>query len=269
MALKLTVVLVAAYLFLLLLAFVLQRRMQYFPDPSDPPLPGGTRYGGLREVELVADDGVRLKAWYWPGEQPVTVLVFHGNASNRANRLPWMEILRELEVGVFLLDYRGFGGSEGSPTEEGLYRDGDAAVAWVREHAGGELVFLGQSLGGGVAVEMAARHRPEALVIQNASISVVATARRHYPYLPVGWLMRDRFDGSERIAEVACPLLSIHGERDAVVPIDLGRALFDAAREPKEFWTVPGASHGDLAEVAGGEYPRRLGAFLRLHTGLE
>jgi hypothetical protein len=268
MVLKLLGALAGAYLLMVVLAFLFQRKLTYFPDPTRPPLPQGPRYGSLREVELTAEDGTRLEAWYWPGDQAVTVVVFHGNASNRLNRLPWMEILRGLGAGVFMLDYRGFGGSEGTPSERGLYMDGDAAVAWVREHAPGELVFLGQSLGGGVAVEMAARHRPAALVLQNASIAVVATARRHYPYLPVGWLMRDRFDGSERIGLAGCPLLSIHGERDRVVPIELGRALFEAAREPKEFWAVQEASHGDLADVAGEEYSRRVGAFLRAHTAL-
>ena len=268
MALKLLLALTAAYLLLVALAFLFQRKLLYYPDPTHPSLPRGPRYESLREVQLTTRDHIRLEAWYWPGDQPVTVVVFHGNASNRLNRLPWMELLRELGLGVFMLDYRGFGGSEGSPTERGLYADGDAAVAWVRAHAGGELVFLGQSLGGGVAVEMAARHRPSALVIQNASISVVETARRHYPFLPVSWLMRDRFDGSQRIAEAGCPLLSIHGERDGIVPIALGRALFDAARQPKEFWAVQEASHGDLADVAGEQYSARLGAFLRAHTAL-
>lgn len=268
MALKVLLVLAVAYLLMVALAFVFQRKLTYYPDPSNPPLPGGPRYEALSEVRLAAADGTRLEAWYWPAGQPVTVVVFHGNASNRLNRLAWMELLHQLDVGVFMLDYRGFGGSEGTPSEAGLYMDGDAAVAWVREYAGGELVFLGQSLGGGVAVEMAARHDPAALVVQNGSISVVDTARRHYPYLPVSLLMRDRFDASRRISEVGCPLLSIHGDRDAVVPIALGRALFEAAREPKEFWEVRGASHGDLADVAGSEYLRRVGAFLRAHAGL-
>ncbi len=257
--LKLTLVLAGMYAALVLAAFILQRRLEYVPDPSSPLAPRGE---GLQEVELTAEDGVRLEAWYWKGERPLTYVVFHGNAGHRGDRLHWITRLRSTGAGVFILDYRGYGGSGGSPTEAGLYRDGEAALAWVRENVEGSLVYVGQSLGTGVAVEMAARHMPRALILQAASISAAATAQRAYPFLPVRLLMWDRYDCSERIAAVRCPVLFVHGEQDRIVPIALGRALFEAAREPKTWWAVPGAGHNDLTDVAGGDYLPRLEGFL-------
>jgi hypothetical protein len=135
-------------------------------------------------------------------------------------------------------------------------------VRWAREHLGGRLVFLGQSLGGGVAVEMAARHAPAGLILENAAASLVDIARGAYPWLPVGLLMRDRFDAEQRAPAVACPLLAIHGEEDRVVPIALGRRLYEAAGGPKTWWPVPGAGHDELMDTLGPEYLERIAAFL-------
>jgi hypothetical protein len=270
--LKLTALVLAAiatvYLAVAVTAYALQRKLEYVPDPSSPPLPRGAEFADLEEVELTAADGVKLKAWYWAGGRPLTFVLFHGNAGHRGHRLDWMRQLRRTGAGVFQLDYRGYGGSEGSPTEEGLYADGEAALGWVREHVDGEVVIVGRSLGGGVAVELAARHAPAALVLENASLSAAATAQHAYPFLPVRLLMKDPFDSSERVAEVRAPVLSIHGEHDRIIPIGLGRALFEAAPEPKSWWTVLGAGHNDLLDVAGEEYLARLTAFLELHGAL-
>jgi fermentation-respiration switch protein FrsA (DUF1100 family) len=266
--LKLGAVLVLFYVAVALTAFVFQRKLEYLPDPASPPLPPGAAYADLREVELTADDGVRLEAWYWPGERPLTIVVFHGNAGNRGHRLWWMAELRKTGAGVFLLDYRGYGGSDGAPTEEGFYRDGEATMEWVRANTEGDVVILGQSLGTGVAVEMALRHEPAALVLQAASLSAAATARNAYPFLPVHLLMWDQYDCAERIRRVRCPIFAIHGERDAIIPVALGRALFDAAPEPKTWWAVAGAGHNDLIDRAGNEYLQRLTAFLEHHGAL-
>jgi len=267
-AMKLLLGLVLTYGALCLVVFLYQRRLQYFPDISRPALPGGPRGAALREVELETEDGLRLAAWYRAADPggalaDLTVVLFHGNGGHRGGRLGWLELLASTGAGVLLTDYRGYGGNPGTPSEQGLYRDGEAAVRWVREQVGGRLVLMGQSLGGGVAVELAARHRPAGLILQNAAASLVDVAQDAYPWLPAGLLLRDRFDAVRRLPAVDCPLLAIHAAEDRVIPIALGRRLYEAARGPKAWWAVPGAGHNDLLEAAGPEYGRRVEEFLR------
>jgi len=248
----------------------IQRKLLYFPDSTDPELPAGPAYTGLEDVVIEAADGVQLRAWYWPAVDSIgaaenagaTIVIFHGNAGNRFHRLDWMRSLHQRGFGVFVLDYRGYGGSAGSPTEDGLYTDGDAVVGWLGERGVEPLVFLGESLGGGVAVEMAARHSPAALVVQSSFSSAVDVGRRAYPFLPVSLILIDRFESVEKIASVECPVLIIHGEDDRMISIDLGRKLFDAATEPKEWYAVPGAGHNDLVWRGGEAYFARLSSFL-------
>jgi fermentation-respiration switch protein FrsA (DUF1100 family) len=268
---KLLLGLVLTYAAICLVLFLMQRRLQYLPDPSRPQLPGQPPYSSVREVELETEDGLRLGAWHWPAESrgelaDLTIVLFHGNAGHRGHRLEWMRALASTGAGVLQVDYRGYGGNPGTPTEKGLYRDGDAAVRFAREQLGDQaarLVFLGQSLGAGVAVEMAARHGADGLILQNAAATLVDLARGAYPWLPAGLLLRDRFAAIERIPSVRCPLLAIHGQADRIVPIGLGRRLYEAAPGPKTWWAVPEAGHNDLLEAAGPEYLRRVGAFLR------
>src|SRR5262245_47435141 len=177
---------ILAYLGVALVACVLQRKLMYFPSAAAVALPAGPRYAGIEEVSLKASDGVPLKAWYWPNKRPETLVIFHGNAGDRGDRLPWMESLRETGAAVFILDYRGYGGSGGSPSEEGLYRDAEAAEAWLSGRGIGPLIYVGESLGSGVAVELALRRPPAALVLQSAFTSAVDVAKAAYPYLPVG-----------------------------------------------------------------------------------
>lgn len=268
MLVKLLIALALAYALACGLVFLAQRRLQYFPDPTRPALPPSLAAAGVREVELTTDDGLHLAAWHWPARAgralptDLTVIVFHGNAGNRGGRAGWYDLLNSTGVGVLAPDYRGYGGNPGSPSEQGLYRDGEAAVHWAREHLGGRLVFLGESLGGGVAVEMAARHQPAGLILESAAASLADIARDAYPWLPAGLLMRDRFEAERRIPEVTCPLLAMHGEEDRVIPIELGAQLCAAASGPKTWWPVPRAGHGDLLATLGSEYLRRLTAFL-------
>ncbi len=234
----------------------------YFPSTAAARLPPQARYAAIREVDLSACDGTALKAWHWPGERPVTLLVLHGNAGDRSDRLPWMERLRETGAGVFVLDYRGFGGSAGSPSEEGLYRDGEAAAEWIEANAPGRIVYVGESLGTGVAVELAVRRPPSGLVLQSAFTSAVDVARAAYPWLPVRLLLRDRYDSLSKIGRVACPILCIHGTRDGMIPIEMGRALYEQAKAPKEWLEVRGADHNDPIWDMAPEYVRRLSALI-------
>ncbi len=266
--LRVLLVLAAGYVGLCAVMFLLQRRLLYFPWADDPPRPTGPGWEGLEDVTLETSDGVELRGWYWPGERPLCVVAFHGNAGHRGTRAWWLQALRErLGVGVCMVDYRGYGGSGGTPTEEGLYRDAEATLDWLERRGAGPLVYWGTSLGSGVATEMALRRPPRALVLESPFRSGVAVASDLYPWLPVRLLMLDRFDNASKIAALDCPILIVHGERDRTIRADHGRALGELADPPAELWIVPGADHEDVAAVGGDAYFERAAAFLERLDG--
>ena len=234
------------YAGLCLLLFIFQRTFQYPGDGSPVPLPASATATGLREVELRSSDGLRLFGWYLPGRREGTIVLFHGNGGHRGLRLEWMEFIAEQGAGVFLLDYRGYGGSEGSPTEAGLYLDAEAAIAWVRANCPGSIVLMGESLGTGVAVEMARRHDTAGLIIHAGFSSTVDVAQGHFFFIPVRWILLDRYESAAKIGAIRAPKLFFHGREDGVVPYRHGEALFAAAPEPKQWVEIPGAGHDDL-----------------------
>ncbi len=259
--------LVVIYVVLVGSVYLFQRKLQYFPNPDPVPLPRGEAFQGLREVTLPTEDGHRLQSWFWPGQKPLTLVYFPGNGGNRADRLDWARDFHRLGYGLLLLDYRGYGGNPGTPTETGLYRDAQAAVNWLNAEPDRKLAYLGESLGSGVAVEMATRAAPAGLIIQSGFSSAADVGQHRYPLLPVGLLMKDPFDSLPKIRGLSCPLLSIHGDRDRTVPLSLGRALFEAAPEPKEWLPVPGAAHNDVSGVGGQSYWMKIDDFLSEVSG--
>jgi fermentation-respiration switch protein FrsA (DUF1100 family) len=179
--------------------------------------------------------------------------------------LGWIRDFHELGYGVFILDYRGYGGSEGSPTEDGLFSDALTALHWLQQARSDQVVYFGESLGCGVAVQLAMRQPPAALILQSGFSSAVDVARRAYPYLPTTLLMKDRFESVWRIPKINRPMLVIHGRRDSIIPVELGRALFQAAGPLGEWYEVPNADHNDLPWAGGGEYLERIDRFLKQH----
>jgi fermentation-respiration switch protein FrsA (DUF1100 family) len=252
-----------AYLLVALTAFLFQRRLIYFPLPGPVELPVNPGYAGLSEVDLKTSDGVGLKAWYWPGERQLVLLVLHGNAGHRGHRLEWIDCLHRTGAGVFLLDYRGYGGSEGSPCEDGLYRDAEAAASWLASSGRGPLVYVGESLGAAVAVELALRRPPEALILQSPFTSLAGVGSLHYSYFPVGLLLRERFEVLPKIERIRCPVLVIHGGKDSIVPVSMGRKVFESAAGPKDWMEIAGGDHND-ALWEDSSYSARLKVFLKL-----
>jgi fermentation-respiration switch protein FrsA (DUF1100 family) len=246
-----------AYLLILVSSYFFQRRLQYFPDRDDPPAPEGAE-----DVRLDAADGTALRAWYWPGSRAPTLLLLHGNAGHRGDRLHLADGFRARGFGVFLLDYRGYGGSGGAPTEEGLLLDAQAAVSWLRARGATRLAYYGESLGCGVTAALAARERPRGIIFQSGADSLVKVAQSSFPWLPVRLFMKDRYDAAARMREVSCPVFSVHGSNDTLIRPALGRALYDASPGRHEWWLVPGASHNDIPDVAGAAFFDRLGGFL-------
>ena len=246
--------------------YVFQRQLLYLPDRTRPELAGLAELG-VREVTLSTEDGLLLLSWYLAGHpgRPV-IAYFHGNGGHIGYRIERLLRFARQGFGVLMLEYRGYGGNPGTPSEAGFYADGRAALDFLDREGvtPNRLVLYGESLGSGVAVELAAQHGIAALILEAPPTSVAEVAQCHFPYVPAARLVTDRFDSLSRIAKVRAPILVLHGERDRVVPIRFGRALFDAAPEPKEGWFMPEAGHEDLARYGGLEaavafIARRLG----------
>jgi pimeloyl-ACP methyl ester carboxylesterase len=254
-----------AYLLVCLLAFLFQRHLIYFPfrwteEQASRANPG------YETLWLAGKDGVRLHAWMHRNEgSPWTVVITHGNAGNLMYHEPVLALCRSLGLQAILFDYRGYGLSTGRPTQEGLLRDAEAVVDYVegslgvpREH----VVYFGQSLGSGVAALLAERRPPGRLILESAFPTLAEVAFHHYPFLPVRFLLLDPYDARRAFRRIACPVLFLHPAEDEIIPLALGRALFDQAREPKLFVPIPGAHHNDAYEVALGEHLRAIGEFL-------
>lgn len=252
-------VIVALGAALLALAWAGQRRLMYFPF-GRVPTPASLGLTDAEAVTFAAADGVTLRGWFVPAENSSggsaawTMVVFNGNAGNRAYRATLALAFRTRGVAVLLFDYRGYGDSDGSPHERGLALDARAARNYLLTRPdvdASRLVYFGESLGAAVAVELATEDPPSALVLRSPFTSMVDVGRVHYPILPVDLLLRDRFASIERIAAVRPPLLIIAGDRDSIVPLDQSRRLYDAATSAKQFVVIEGADHNDAELVAG------------------
>ena len=216
---------------------------------------------GASEVWLRTSDGVKLNAWWLecPGAQLAT-LYLHGNAGNITHREDIARVLTQAGSSVLLVDYRGYGRSEGIPAETGLYRDADAAYDWLVTHMPAvHIVVHGESLGTAVAVDLASRRKCAGVVLASPFTSARAVASRVLPI--AGGLLISGYDSKAKITKVQAPLFILHGDRDEVIDYTLGRELFDSAPEPKWFWKVGGAGHNDLVAVAGDDYGRHLREF--------
>jgi uncharacterized protein len=238
------------YVSLVIVAALLQRQMSYFPG-NEAFVPSAWSLPGFEALSVRMDDGTTLTSWYHAPSGPgkLTIVFFQGNAGHfgfrNAKFQPWLDA----GYGLLLASYPGYNGNPGRPTEEGLYASARAAISALdklNSKQESSLVFYGESLGTGVAVQMATEFRVQALILEAPFTTFPDVGADHYFYLPVRWLMRDRYDSLSKIPMINTRLLWIHGEHDSVVPFKLGRKLFDTAREPKEAHIVPNADHNDL-----------------------
>lgn len=260
--------LVAAYLVILLLARVFENNLIFFPnfpgrltgDWQPPALP-------VEDVWLTTSDRVKLHAWWIAGAgAEFTFVVFHGNAANIANRADLYGFLHELPANVLALEYRGYGRSEGAPSEAGIYRDADAAYEFlVREKgiAAGRIIAFGLSLGAAVAVDLAARREVGGVVLEAPFPSLKAVARRVYFFIPgLASVARTKFDTAGKLGSVRVPILIAHCVDDPVMAFPLGEEVFRLAREPKYFLKIEGYCHEGATLVAPDPYRAQLRAFL-------
>ena len=258
----------AAYGALVLLVSCSQSRMIYFPNMPSREHAGNPKQIGLdfESVEFETDDGIKLHAWFVPAVEPRgTLLFFHGNAGNISHRLDSLRIFHDLSLSTLILDYRGYGQSEGTPSEEGTYRDAEAALRFLQQQRGvaaeDDIVF-GRSLGAAVAAHLATRYQVRALILESAFTSVPDMAAALYPFLPTRWLVRFSYATKDSVENRSCPLLVIHSRDDEIVPFEQGQALFAAANPPKRFLELRGG-HNDGFLASRRAYVKALDEFIR------
>ena len=255
-----------AYGAVMLLVFLFQPRLIYFPqverEHTTTPRAAGLDF---EDVALHTADGIKLHGWWVPARDTRgTVLLMHGNAGNISHRLGYLTMFNRLGYSVLLFDYRGYGKSGGSPGEEGTYLDAEAAwqhLTEARNLKSQDIVIVGESLGGGVATWLAHKYPPRALVLASTFTSVPDMGAQVYPWLPVRLLARIVYDNIARIREIQVPLMIAHSRGDDIIPFAHGQALFAAAREPKQFLELAGG-HNEGFLFARDEWIAAVGAFL-------
>jgi fermentation-respiration switch protein FrsA (DUF1100 family) len=236
--------------------WLMQRRLIYFPDRSAPPSASHV-VPGAHDVALHTADGLSLTAWLVrprTTDRRLGVLVAPGNAGNRLARAPLAAALADLGLTVLLVEYRGYGGNPGRPTETGLGRDVRAARAYLINDAGvpdDRLIYFGESLGAAVVTALAAEHPPAGLVLRSPFTDLAAVGAEHYPFLPVRTLLRDRFPVADLLSRIDAPTVVVYGTRDSVVPPAQSTAVAEAAAGPVIRVAVEGADHNDASLVMG------------------
>jgi fermentation-respiration switch protein FrsA (DUF1100 family) len=263
-AVRIFIIIAGAYLVFAGVIFVFQSHYVYYPEGeliADPSIIGLE----FESVHFEAEDGVKLHGWFIPADDAKGVVLFcHGNAGNISHRLDSIKIFHRLGLDVFIFDYRGYGQSEGSPTEEGTYQDAEAAWRYLtetRQVEPSQVIIFGRSLGGAVAAWLAQSHQPGALILESTFTSLPEAAASHYPYLPLRFLLRFQYPTAEYLARIDCPVLIVHSRNDEIMPFSHGQRLFEMAGEPKEWLEISG-THNEGFITSGKLYEQGLEAFI-------
>ncbi|MEU4289548.1 alpha/beta fold hydrolase [Kribbella sp. NPDC026596] len=253
---RIAMIVAAVALLLLTTLWGFQRQLIYLPETA--AVASAATVGG-KDVVLQASDGLQLGGWLVPArgsDRGIAVLVANGNGGNREGRAPLAHALAAEGLTVLLFDYRGYGGNEGSPSEEGLARDVRAAQRYLVEEIGvpaERIVYFGESLGAAVVTELATEIAPGGLVLRSPFVDLASVGQAHYPFLPVRLLLRDEFPLTKQLANVRAPVTVIYGSADSVVPPDQSRDVAQSAATLKDLVEIPGADHNDPVLVHGAQ----------------
>ena len=262
--LKFLVILAAAYALFVLIVYLMQGRMLYLSNLPGRTLEATPEVLGLayEDVSIQTSDDETLHGWFIPGERSTTLLFFHGNAGNISHRLESIRQFLNLGLSVLILDYRGYGASTGRTTEQGIYRDADAAWRYLTQTRGIEdIIIFGRSMGASAAAKLAGTVSPKALILESSFTSVPDIASEIYPWLPVRWLSRLRHATRDYVRAVHCPVLVVHSRDDEIVPFHHGEAIFEAANEPRSMLVLRG-THNDAFLRDQANYINGLRGFL-------
>lgn len=246
---------------------ILDQFFVYHPEPWDDRDWKGASGLPLEDVWFQSADGIKLFGWYVEARADAGVLLWcHGNAGSVVHRLDNLRELYRLGLSIFIFDYRGYGRSQGTPSEDGLYRDAVGAYDYLtrmRQIRSERMVVFGRSLGAAVATDLVSQKPAAGLILESPFPSIAAVAQHHYGGLPVHWLLRAEFKLIDRLPQLSLPTLVIHGDRDDIIPIKFGRQVFEAAKPPKWWYAIAGADHSSTYQVGGNAYFRRFAEFIR------
>ena len=236
---------IIAYLLLIVFIYFYQRNLLY--HPSENNYQNDKIQFNYEEIFIKVDDKIKLKSWIINKnlKKFKTLVFFHGNAGELSNRIYKLNELNKLDINVLLISWRGFSGNEGSPTEDNLYKDGEAAIQWLnsKEVQNNRIILYGESLGTGVAVEIGKKNNFNSIILESPFTSMENAAKIYYPYLPVKLLLKDKYDSLNKIKTIKTPILIMHGKKDDIVPFSMGKELFEKANSPKYSYFTPDDDH--------------------------
>ena len=264
---KLLIIVIGVYAVISVYVYLMQSSLVFYPNMPGRQLVATPADIGLsyQDVSLDTEDNVSIHGWFIPSEDAkATLLFFHGNAGNISHRLESIRIFNSLGLNVFIIDYRGYGQSEGTITEKGSYLDAEAAWSFLVNSKGiseQQVIIFGRSLGASIAAWLASKYTPAALIIESGFSSVASMGQRFYPFLPVRWLTHIKYDTEKYAATVSCPVLVAHSKNDEIIPYDEGRKIFHAVSETKYFLEMQGG-HNDGFMVSGSSYIQGLESFI-------
>jgi len=234
----LLLILVSIYFFILISTYIFQRSLLYHPKENN--YFGDTLTVEIEKVKINTQDGIELLSWYHNKNlnSYKTILFLHGNAGSLENRIHKINHFKEMNVNFLLISWRGFSGNKGKPTEKGLYEDAKSAVAWLKSKGVNEnnIIIYGESLGTGVATEIAQNKNFAGIILESPFTSMVDAGKNKYPYLPVRLLLKDKYESNRKIKNIKSPILIMHGKVDNLVPFDMGKKMYELANEPKYYY---------------------------------
>ena len=227
---------IIAYIVVIIFVYFYQRNLLY--HPSENNYQNDTIQFKHQEIFIKVNDEIKLKSWIINKDLKnfKTLVFFHGNAGDLSNRIYKLNELDKLNINILLISWRGFSGNEGYPTEKNLYEDAEAAVKWLNKKkvSNSQIILYGESLGTGVAVEIASKNNFNSIILESPFTSIENSAKIYYPYLPVSFLLKDRYDSISKIKKINSPILIMHGRKDDIVPFFMGKKLFEKANSPKD-----------------------------------
>ena len=226
---------IIAYLVLLIFIYFYQRNLLYLPSENN--YQNDKIQFSYEEIFIKVDDKITLKSWLINKDfkEFKTLVLFHGNAGDLSNRIYKLNELNKLDINILLISWRGFSGNKGSPTEKNLYEDAEAAIKWLNKKKveNNQIILYGESLGSGVAVEIGKKNNFNGIILESPFTSVENSAKIYYPYLPVKFILKDRYDSINKIDKIRTPILIMHGKKDDIIPFSMGKELFEKANNPK------------------------------------
>ena len=236
---------IIAYLIVIIFIYFYQRNLLY--HPSENNYQNDKIQFNYKEIFIKVDEEIELKSWIIKKDfkKFKTLVMFHGNAGHLSNRIYKLNELHKLDINILLISWRGFSGNKGSPTEQNLYKDAKAAIKWLNDQkiSNNQIILYGESLGSGVAVELGKQNTFNSIILEAPFTSIENSAKIYYPYLPVKLLLKDRYDSISKIEMINTPILIMHGKKDDIVPISMGRELFAKANSPKHSYFTSEDDH--------------------------